>query len=116
MAEKRKIEGNLAEQMAPLRPDEEVLVIVRMREPPRATRAGDPAEGEVADPKIVAQQSQRGLIAFLDDQIAKGVPMRYKSFYLFNGLSLQAPKRIVEEIAEREDVAAIELNREVRGG
>jgi Peptidase inhibitor I9 len=116
MAEKRKIEGELAEQMAPLRPDEEVLVVVRMRAHPRTTMEGDPARGEGADLKRLAQESQRGLITFLDDQISKGVPMRYKSFYLFNGLSLQAPKRIIEEVAEREDVATIEMNREVRGG
>jgi Peptidase inhibitor I9 len=116
MAGKGKIEGELAGRMARLRPDEEVLVIVRMREHPRTTREGDPARGEESDLKRAAQERQRGLITFLDDQISKGTPVRYKSFYLFNGLSLQAPKRIVEEVAEREDVAAIEINREVRGG
>jgi Peptidase inhibitor I9 len=116
MAEKGKIEGELAAQLAPLRPDEEVLVIVRMREHPQATIEDDSAKEEGSDPKRVAQESQRGLITFLEEQISKGVPMRYRSFYLFNGISLQAPKRIIEEVAEREDVAAIEINREVRGG
>jgi|Deesub1362B_J571_1020462.scaffolds.fasta_scaffold01452_4 subtilisin family serine protease len=62
--------------------------------------------------KILAQESQRGILNFLS-QKSKSDVIEYESYWVYNGIRLKAKPSVIKEIIKREDVLRVELEPEV---
>jgi len=65
---------------------------------------------KVAYLKNFAQISQADIVKYLEEQKKSGLVDNYESFWLFNGLSVNANKTVINNVAQRSDVEKIEYN------
>lgn len=108
---KQKIAAEVQAQLKALPPNERLTVIVVLvaQEDLSQTTDSSPVPEDILHRlQTQAQDSQRAIRAFLTARMAQGVVSQIIPFWVFNGLSITASAEVIDELAARSDVRAIE--------
>jgi subtilisin family serine protease len=106
-----RMEPALLKALAAAVPGARVPVIVELRE--QARPAENPAQA-VSALRATAERSQRDLKAFVTQEQAAGRAAAVRSFWIFNGMALQAAPETAWALAARSDVALVRLDQKRR--
>jgi len=107
----------LVRALARSREHDELRVIVELREQAdpeeassRGTDAEDSARRAVEALQTTAARSQSELIGFLEATRAAGLVRSFRSFWIFNGLALEARPSLIRALAQHRSIATIRLD------
>jgi hypothetical protein len=105
-----KLSAQLRERLAALPPDASVAVSLRL-EPIRQEGRPSDLDQSVARAWLIQQtrQAQAHVVAFLEQQQAQGLTIRYWTHYLANRIGVEAPRQVVEALTQFEEIKAISL-------
>lgn len=106
-----KIEPQLSSKLGTLIGSEEISVIVFMKEKPAISALSGTRGDKISTLNRFSERSQRGISEALTRKKQRNKKISFNRFWTFNGLGLTAPKDVIEEIAARDDVEKIVLNR-----
>ncbi|MFC0213458.1 S8 family serine peptidase [Paenibacillus chartarius] len=67
----------------------------------------------VSSLKTLAEDTQQGMIGYLDVQKSQGRVQDYKSFYIINMLSVRADRSVIQKLAQRKEVVRITLDEKI---
>jgi subtilisin family serine protease len=108
-----RLTPDLQERMGRAGPDERIRVIVRLvREADLSAFSKSDREGMVRHLRVFAAESQRGILAELPgygDNVAQ-----VRSFWIYNGIAMEATKEVILALLKRPDVGYIEEDRVVK--
>ncbi len=110
-----KIESKVRSAMASASRNQEISVIVHLKERPnlapfRRLHRAERIRGVVKELRNKTGLSQRSLKSHLDLRRGQGRVGKFKSFWVFNGFSVTATPEVIKEIANRADVERIETD------
>ena len=106
-----KIEPQLKSKLSELSVSEEISVIVFMKEKPAISALSGTRGDKISTLNRFSERSQRGISEALTRKKQRNKKISFNRFWTFNGLGLTAPKDVIEEIASRDDVEKVALNR-----
>ncbi len=121
-----KLDDKLKTELA--KDGDDIEVIVMLKEKADIEKVGQTAKkaftGENADVRKrkavigeleeVALLSQEDLIKYLESRKSKGDVKEFKSYYIINGVFVKATKSVIYELAKRDDVKKIFLNKKIK--
>ncbi len=106
-----KIEPQLMSRLDTLSSSEEISVIVFMKEKPGVSALSGTRGDKISTLNRFSERSQRGISEALTRKKQRDKKISFNRFWTFNGLGLKAPRDVIEEIAARDDVEKVVLNR-----
>lgn len=105
------ISPELKARIASARSEEKIPVIVMLKEQVDVrTSSGSPSTLTLSL-RQTAERTQAGLLAFLQEQEAKGNVKEIESFWIVNAVAFKGTKEIIDSVAAREEVEGVYPNR-----
>ena len=106
-----KISPQLFSRLNALSSSEEISVIVYMKDKVVISSLSGNRKNKISALERFSERSQRGINDLVEKKRPRGKKIAYKRFWTFNGFALTAPKEVIEEIAVRDDVEKVVLNK-----
>lgn len=107
-----------------LKENEEVNIIVRLKDKPELDKMFLNAQGKLSHEKRVevvtenlqkhAKESQKGVQTAIDALEKKGMAKNIEQLWIINGLSLTVDEKGLEELERQEDIERITFDREIK--